>query len=338
MITVYPKDTSFFSLNSEVLVADKVLTKTDATYQYLDPGSLDRIISLPSDASKGRVFVIKHNGEYNSGNYLSIKDNGTEIERIYSGVIKTFILDGINWVSGENCTGDDDYRSSNVAVGAYSDGSLTGVAVGGSSKGASSGTAIGYAADGSNSGVALGRNAKGYDYGVALGRNASSNGKNYAIAKGYYSRAERWNEEVKSADGSIATKYSYSTLAWIKETLDDTQREIFLGNTADKRCTVYPRSGFGFSLYITAVNYVDGKGKRWKMEGLIKRDGSNNTALIGTVTKTIIAQSDTTGGTQNWDVIVTADDTNEALKIEVKGEASKTIRWIVRGEIEEVRF
>jgi hypothetical protein len=407
MIILYPKDfqkdTSFFSFNSEVLTGDKVLTKTDDTCQYLDPGSANRIITLPNDAATGKVFVIRHNGDYNSSYYLTTKQGATILDRIYAGTIKKFIWDGTNWVSGENGTSENDNKYKNVAAGYAANSSDEGAAVGCSADGSIKGAAVGRTADGSNYGAALGSyvtgstygaavgysaygstygtalgsyadgstygNAVGYDakgssygaalgsyaeatvygvaigyyangsnYGAAIGSNATTNGKKYAFAKGYYSKAERYNEEVKSCDGANITKYSYSTLSWQVETINSTQSEIFLGGITSQRAILLPSSAFGFSLYITALNNADGKAKRWKIDGLIKRDGANNTVLVGTVTKTVIAQSDTTGGTENWDVIVSADDTNEALKIEVKGEASKTIRWIVRGEIEEVRF
>lgn len=62
----------------------------------------------------------------------------------------------------------------------------------------------------------------------------------------------------------------------------------------------------------------------YKFEGVIDRNsGAATTALVGTVTKTVLAED-----TVAWDANVTADTTNGAIAITVTGEAAKTIRWV----------
>jgi hypothetical protein len=56
----------------------------------------------------------------------------------------------------------------------------------------------------------------------------------------------------------------------------------------------------------------------------IRRDGSNNTALIGTV-QTL--GTDQSAGSPTWTFSLTADDTTEALQLEVTGAASETVEW-----------
>jgi hypothetical protein len=56
----------------------------------------------------------------------------------------------------------------------------------------------------------------------------------------------------------------------------------------------------------------------------IRRDGSNNTSLIGSV-QTL--GTDQSAGSPSWTFALTADDTNEALQLEVTGAASETIQW-----------
>lgn len=91
----------------------------------------------------------------------------------------------------------------------------------------------------------------------------------------------------------------------------------------------------------SAVNYfditnaarrtdADNESAAYKLEGCIDRNGAT-TALVGSVTKTVIAEDDA-----DWDVTAEADDTNEALVIKVTGEAGKTIRWVARIELTEV--
>ena len=58
------------------------------------------------------------------------------------------------------------------------------------------------------------------------------------------------------------------------------------------------------------------------MEGVIYNNGGT-TALVGTPTITVLGED-----TAAWDVTISADDTNDALDIQVIGENSKTIRWV----------
>lgn len=90
-----------------------------------------------------------------------------------------------------------------------------------------------------------------------------------------------------------------------------------------------------FEINAVAYNNAGTEGATWRISGGIRRDGSNNTALIGAVTKTMVSKD---AGAATWDITVTADDTNESLKIEVTGENAKTIRWTVDAHITECRF
>ena len=71
----------------------------------------------------------------------------------------------------------------------------------------------------------------------------------------------------------------------------------------------------------------------YKIQGCIKRDGANNTTIVGTPTITVIAEEDAT-----WDVTVTADDTNEALRIGVWGIAGTYVRWVASVNLTEVAY
>ena len=73
----------------------------------------------------------------------------------------------------------------------------------------------------------------------------------------------------------------------------------------------------------------------YRIEGCLTRDESNNTALVGSVTKTVIAES---AGATAWDATAEADDTNEALAIKVTGEAATNIRWVAKVDIAQVTY
>ena len=95
---------------------------------------------------------------------------------------------------------------------------------------------------------------------------------------------------------------------------------------------------WGFEMNLTARQTAGsggtvGDSKFWTAAGIIKRDGSNNTVLVAPVTPTVIAND---AGASAWTVTITADDTNEAFKIEVTGEVNKTIHWVANIRMVEV--
>ena len=91
-----------------------------------------------------------------------------------------------------------------------------------------------------------------------------------------------------------------------------------------------------FRVELVAGVTAGGDSKAFTFEGLIKR-GANAaaTSLVGTVTKTIVAQD---SGASTWDADVSADTTLGALKLTCTGQASTTIRWVAKVETTEMQF
>lgn len=63
----------------------------------------------------------------------------------------------------------------------------------------------------------------------------------------------------------------------------------------------------------------------WEFTAFIKRPFSGSAAMVVACTPTLIGRS---SGAAAWAVAVDADTTNNALRVRVTGEASKTIRWV----------
>lgn len=88
----------------------------------------------------------------------------------------------------------------------------------------------------------------------------------------------------------------------------------------------------------TVISNVTGGGNTsgWKLEGVIKR-GANaaSTAIVGTVTTTLLAQD---AGASGWVIAATADTTNGGLRITFTGQASTTIRTVAKVETTEVTY
>lgn len=91
---------------------------------------------------------------------------------------------------------------------------------------------------------------------------------------------------------------------------------------------------FQVTANIVARDTSTGDAKAWKIEGLVKRgSGASTVALVGTPTKTVIAE-DT--GTTAWTADLVADTTRGSVEVEVTGEASTTVRWACKIDTVEV--
>ncbi len=221
-----------------------------------------------------------------------------------------------------------------AALGASANGTTYGAAVGNSSNGSDNGVALGYSADGNTGGASVGRSSNASSYGAALGYAASVNSHGFAKVIGAYSKAQRYGELAITGDHQSTCKNAWGQVQWSGSTANGTQTELYLHGTASYRCTVLASSAIHFVLRIAAREDATGDCKMVKIEGGIKRDGSNNTTLVGDIATTTICQD---SGAAAWSVTAVADDSNEALVPKVTGEASHTIKWQIVGELIDVR-
>lgn len=124
------------------------------------------------------------------------------------------------------------------------------------------------------------------------------------------------------------------------ETTDATQTTLYTPYTSPVYIDINAESTVSFEINVIGrqVGGASGTaGDSWvkKYSGAIKRDASNNTALVGSVTETSVAVD---AAASAWACSVTANDTDERLDIKVTGEANKTIVWsayVVLHEIDE---
>jgi len=92
---------------------------------------------------------------------------------------------------------------------------------------------------------------------------------------------------------------------------DTSASELYLVSTV--RATIPANTVFSGIMDILAVKNDGTKASTWSKAISIMRDGSNNTSLVGSVTD-LVAEKNT--GSPNYSISITADDTNESLKIE----------------------
>lgn len=84
--------------NTEILAADKILLTTDYAVQWLDPGGVDRDVTLPAEASSTNQLFIILNTANGAGENLIVKDDTpTTIATLGAGMAGVFSCDGTLW-------------------------------------------------------------------------------------------------------------------------------------------------------------------------------------------------------------------------------------------------
>jgi len=221
--------------------------------------------------------------------------------------------------------------NNNTASGADS------AVVGGNSNtasGARSAVANGTAntASGDDSFIAGNSNTASAAYSFAIGEfNIASNSGAHAfgIRASAYLRGQRAH-----ASGYFTTRgdAQASDLVARQSTTGASGVDLDLNNGTSNKIVLPDNTTWGFTVYVTGRRTdADGENAFYEFKGAIKRDaGVATTALVGAVTKTVIAE-DTAG----WDANITADAVNGAMKITCTG-TTGTIRWVARIQLTEV--
>jgi len=168
------------------------------------------------------------------------------------------------------------------------------------------------------------------DYASAIGTDVQTSADKSMIL-GYLGRASIPGELVWA--GCPYTTSQYRILHGTVQTTNNTPADLSAGGTSPTAAFALPENTtWAFEAIVSARNADDLTHYARKFHGLIAREGST-TALVGSVTETTFANDAGFTGS----VAVTADDTNDALKLTVTGMSSKTIRWGVVIQVTEVR-
>jgi len=196
---------------------------------------------------------------------------------------------------------------------------------------------------------------------IVLGGNLhNSTGTNSVIAGGYGNRSDASSSIVNggsygatraingytvfpASDSPLATStvgmVQAAMLVLARQTTDATATVLcsnqFTASTTNQ--VILPNNAaYYFKVRVIAGVTGAGNTKAWTLEGAIKRGaGVGTTAIVGTVTTTIVAAD---AGASTWTVTATADTTNGGLAITVTGQASTTIRWVAKAETAEMTY
>ena len=309
-----------------------------------DVGTMDSDVA---DGASANAWIFNNANTFSTagGNLLQIQNNGTPvfdfsfqggIDHKNSGATTAAHAQSLNmnWQSGGanassgqySCViGQNNKASGYASMAVGRDCGATG----------DQGFASGYICNATgNSSVALGyANTASGNASIAVGHSNNSSGLG-SLAAGVLSKAELGGSFALSISGFGTAGYgqTYILTPWIATT-DATQTTLTLNGSA---VVINPDTTWAFSALIVArSDEADGNlSMVWKIEGCLTRDESNNTALVGTPTTTVIAN----GAAAAWSVDAVADDTNEALAIRCTGEAATNIRWVAKVDIAQVTY
>jgi len=199
-----------------------------------------------------------------------------------------------------------------------------------------------YGATGANS-VAMGdRNKASGGYSVSLGRLNQSTASNstslgiYSVASSKYSLAvgneasTRATPSISFSTGSfsgIAGQHQISMFVLRQRTTDETSALLLAdGGTSgsiDDQIILPNNAAFAFHGIIVARQQASQgtASAAWKIEGLIRREGSAGTTVLVNSATTVLDH------TPAWGMALSADTTNGGLKIEVTGATATNIAW-----------
>ena len=238
-------------------------------------------------------------------------------------------------------------NSSTVSGGYYNTSSGIYSTVGGGYYNTSSGyySTVGGGANNTSSGNTstvgggINNSSSGTFSNVGGGSNNSSGGIASTVPGGIEAKATRYCE-LSHAAGQFGNKgdAKHTILIARNVTTNATATILTLDGavaSATNRLVIPAETTWVFDIKLSAYNDTNNLGSGWNIRGCIRRNAANGTAILGTNSTTTW----TDGGVMNSLVVsVTADDTNEALQINVTGLASTNIRWVAVVDISQVSY
>lgn len=190
------------------------------------------------------------------------------------------------------------------------------------------------AANGENSCAIGSGNTAGGSVSFALGTsNFTTANDCFAIGNGAFARL-RSQFALGARLFSAVHKSQYNIFFVGVSTTDATPTVLTSQDAA--QITLQNNSALRFNILVIANVTGGGNTSGWELKGVIKR-GANaaSTALVGTVTTTLVGQD---AGASGWAIAVTANTTTGGLTITATGQAGTTIRWVATVECAEVAF
>ena len=190
--------------------------------------------------------------------------------------------------------------------------------------------AFGGTASGSYS-VAFGGTASGTAAVNLLGGTASGE---RSLAVGFRSSATKYGQKAFASGRFAADGDAQGSIFILRSDTTDATAEAMTTNNSTAAATnqIVAASDTCIMFSGTIVAMQNGAQDQggWQINGLLKNDGGTTT-LVNSEVRTF---ADGNG----WSIVLSADDTNNALKVQCTGEASHNIRWVANIQTSEVTY
>jgi len=186
------------------------------------------------------------------------------------------------------------------------------------------------------------------DYSTVLGGQSNTASGDHSVAMGYTARASGNGSFALGTDAKATIKTQIamsagqfaaqgdaqgSTFILRSDTTDATAEAMTTNNStaaADNQIVAASDTCITFSGTVVAMQNGAQAYGSWKIEGLLVNDGGTTTVPTSAIT--VINNS------SSWGLALSADNTNNALKVQVTGEASHNIRWVANVQTSEVTY
>jgi Head domain of trimeric autotransporter adhesin len=210
-----------------------------------------------------------------------------------------------------------------------------------------------YGATGTNS-VAIGFQAKANNsYALSIGGNTNESSGTYSVTIGGFTNLASGSFSYAAGYFAVASIYGKNAFASGRFAANgdaQTGTHILRAATTGAVATVATTDGgaaaatnqvvlpnnsaYAFSALIVARRQASGgtQSAAWKIEGLIRREGSAGTTTLVNSATTVL------DNTPGWTIAVSADTTNGGLAITATGAASTNIRWVATVQTSEVTY
>ena len=167
-------------------------------------------------------------------------------------------------------------------------------------------------------------------YATSIGQECTASGEDSVAIGGYLATASANNAVAIGRQTTANLRSMFSTRAfnagyWGGQTTTNAATILNLDATATNRFTIAANTALAVDILLVARR--SDTADKWLVARRflgIRRDGSNNTSLIGTVQDYGLDQS---AGLPSWTFALTADSVNHALQLEVTGANSETVQW-----------
>jgi len=198
--------------------------------------------------------------------------------------------------------------------------------------------AMGYQAKATASGArAIGQyNTANATFSAAIGGagNVTQNTASYSFVSGQYAKSTIVGQKVHASGQFAATGDAQGSMFILRaDTTDATATVLTTNNgTGSTNNQIVAASDTCIMFSGTLVAMQNGAQDQggWEIKGLLKNDGGTTT-LVNSEVKTF---ADGNG----WTVVLSADNTNNALAITCTGEAAHNIRWVANISTSEVTY